>query len=180
MSQTLLVRIRDILDSTTYGNSALKTLVDNIYARLGAPVGADLSADIAAVQADVTRLGAREVITGGMKVYPTEAAGVTVTGDAAAWTLGAFATVAAAAAIADDFYVSRIDVTGVSGAGTFELVLYHGAADTEFARIRFSGPASYDLRALKTIPGGEQVRAKLASLAGGAQTATVSFGYHTS
>ena len=177
MDRNLIRLIKDVVESATYGNSALKTIVDNIYARLGAPVGASTSADIAAVQADVDRIEARVVGTT-TKVHPTLAAHVVVTGAAGANALGAAAEIAAAAAIAALYYVDGVSVTATSGAGIFELVLYHGAADTEFARIQFITTGRYLLQATKQIPANDKITAKVASLAGGSQTATVAISYH--
>lgn len=188
--QLLVMKIRDVILSTSYGNSALKTLIDTldtvadaIYARLGAPAGASMSADTAAIKAETALILAEvdgALLAANVKCYPTLAAAVTVTGAAGVFTLGNFATIVAAAAIATDFYVNTIYVTAVSGAQISEIVLYHGAGDTEFARIIYTGSngIAIKLSAFKKIPAGDQIRAKLASAAGGAQTANIILGYH--
>lgn len=188
---TLLLRlIKDVLESSTYGNSALKTLIDGVYTRIGAPIGASISADIAAAKANLVTLLADTVIikaevtnflqSDSHLVYPTLAADVTIAGGAGAWALGALVEIIPAATIATDYYVDSVYISAVSGAQKGELVLVHGAGDTEFARIREVGVAggSIVLPAVKKIPANDRVKAKLATSAGGAQTADVGLGYH--
>lgn len=193
----LLMRLKDIVGNATYGNAALKTLIetadtvaDNIYARLGAPAGASMSADIAAIYAKVdTEIAllataadlatlARRWTTSTSKVYPTLAAAVTVAGAAGAQTLGAFVQIVAAAAITTDCYVDTVYITAVSAPQLGELVLYHGAGQTEFARIIVDATGAYKLSVFKTIPANDKIEAKYASTAGGAQTVDVKLGYH--
>ena len=117
------------------------------------------------------------------KVYPTLAAGVQVDTDASAWTLGAFTEIVPANTITDDFDIHAIDVEDISANGTFELVLYYGASDTEAGRIRFVR-TTVQSATLNTviqtpiIPANSRIRAKVASAAGG-QNVTISLRYHT-
>lgn len=118
-------------------------------------------------------------------VYPTLAAGTTVTGAAGAWTLGAFVEIIPANTITKDFDIHWIDVEGASIEDVYELVLYN--TTTEIGRVRFN--------AAKTVAGGvilspvyfqsqvqaknSQIQAKLASSSGGGDTVTFSVFYHT-
>lgn len=178
----LLVQLRDAIYS---GGTSL---VSSIYSRLGAPAGASMSADIAAIKAETALIKgytdtemaavyAREVVTS-TNCIPVLANGIGVTGAAGAWTLGAFATLAAANSIPNQFYVTGVHIEAISGADVYEMVLYHGASDTEFARIRFVGTGYYLFPASKAITGNDQIRAKVASAAGGGKVATVSLAFH--
>jgi len=178
--------IRLIKDAVVDGTSS----VSAIFARLGAPAGASLAADVAAIKAetalikgytDTEMADLLRFVKNERSVYPTLAADVTVTGGAA-WVLGAFAEIIPAAAVVADFQVDGVAVSAASAAGKYELVLYHGGADTEFCRIRFTLDATLLVTNLvvtggKTLAANDKVRAKLASAAG-AQTADISLQYH--
>lgn len=117
------------------------------------------------------------------KVYPTGGAGVTVTADAAAWTLGSFAEIVPASTITDDFDLHWLNIETVSGAAVFELVLY--AATTEISRIRFSavGIANNILLPEKKVmtellPANTQIQAKIMSSTTSADSVSVSVEYH--
>ena len=103
------------------------------------------------------------------EVYPSLAAGVTVTDGGGAWGLGALSNdIIAAAAVPNDYVVDAVAVENISAADDFELVLYHGAGDVECARIRFDGAQTAVISChTPLIPGGDRLKAKVASATGG-------------
>jgi hypothetical protein len=119
-------------------------------------------------------------------VYPTLANGVTVTGAAGAWALGAFEVLVPANTITDPFDIHHINVSAYNANDTFELVLYSGADghEVEIGRVRFTRttnvgspahvPFQSPINAANT-----QIKAKIASQAGTSNTATISIMYHT-
>jgi hypothetical protein len=117
------------------------------------------------------------------KVYPTLAAGVTVTAAAGAWTLGTLVEIIPASTVTEDFDIHSVDVEDISANGIYELVLYYGAGDTEAGRIRIV-QGSVTSAVLNTpiqtpiIPANSRVRAAVASAAG-SQSVTISLRYHT-
>jgi hypothetical protein len=120
------------------------------------------------------------------KVYPTLANGVTVTGAAGAWALGAFAVLVPTNAIASPFDIHHINVAAYNASDTFELVLYAGAngAEVEIGRVRFSrisnvGAAPHVPMMTPINPANSQIKAKIASQNGTSNTATISIDYHT-
>jgi hypothetical protein len=120
------------------------------------------------------------------KVYPTLANGVTVTGAAGAWALGAFAVLVPANAITNDFDIHHINVAAYNANDTFELVIYSGAngAEVEIGRCRFTrltnvGASPHIPMQTPIIPANTQIKAKIASQAGTSNTATISIQYHT-
>lgn len=122
------------------------------------------------------------------RVYPTLAAGVTITADGSAWVLGVFAEIAPLSSIADDFDIHYVSIEDISANGVYELVLYFdadgvGGDEVEIGRVRFTKSAvqSATLNVPMTtpiIPANYQIKAKLASSNGGS-TATISIFYHT-
>ena len=118
------------------------------------------------------------------RVWPTLANGITVASGAGAWALGAaFVEVMPAGTAAGHFDVHFINVEDMDTVGVYELVLYHGAADDEYCRIRFSSSAVKDNGdGLPTISGviapTERIRAKVAHSAGGAAECVISIEYH--
>lgn len=118
------------------------------------------------------------------KVYPTLAAGVTVTSSATAWVLGSFATVVAASTITSDFDIHYISIESISANGVYELVLYYGVSDTECGRVRFTKNTNQDgtmniPMMTPIIPANSQIRAKVASSNAVADTVDISIFYHT-
>lgn len=119
------------------------------------------------------------------KVYPTLAAGVTVTTAAGAWTLGNYAQIVPASTIASRFDIHWINVEAASNDDTYELVLY--AATTEIGRVRFTVSLTAGGRVLlppmffqcPIVAANSQIQAKLACSAGGAETVDISIHYHT-
>jgi len=116
-------------------------------------------------------------------VYPTGVAGSgPITSAGGAWGgLGNFATVVGANQIATDYHVVSVSVENISANGVYELVLYYGAGDTEFARLRFAsvggfwGNAYYRIVS-PHIPANSQIRAKCED-SEGAGALTISVGY---
>lgn len=116
-------------------------------------------------------------------VYPTLANGVTITGAAGAWTLGAFAEIVPASTIASIFDIHHVSIEGISANDVYELVLYYGATDIECGRVRFTKTAVMDSvmnMPIQTprIPANSKVRAKVASKGGGSDTVDLSVFYH--
>lgn len=117
-------------------------------------------------------------------VSPTLAAGINVNDGGAAWTLGAFsADLIAAAAVPLQFDIHYISVELLSANDVYEIVLYYGAADTEYGRVRVTKNAAQD-GTLNVpiqgpiIPAGSRVRYKMATATGG-RNCTISVFYHT-
>jgi len=116
-------------------------------------------------------------------VYPTLAAGVPLVSGNADWVLGAVTQIIPAG-IATPFLLQMVVIETLDKDGVFELVLYHGAADAESARIRFSifggffGQAVFRIPSA-LIPTGERIRAALACSTGlaAAANATISLAY---
>jgi len=120
------------------------------------------------------------------KVIPSGTAAAQVTcGDAQAWDLGEFAVIAATNAIDDDFDVHFINVEAMSANATYELVLYSGAdaSEVEVGRIRFVKTAGQTKA--EGIPFGTpmiavntQIKAKVMSSSGNADTIDITIHYH--
>ena len=118
-------------------------------------------------------------------VYPTGAAGVTLTcGDAAAWTLGSFTEIVPANTIAKPFDIHFVEIEAVSTAATYEVVLY--AVETEIGRFRFTAAGTpnnivFVPRPFQCgqQPKNTQIQAKIMSSSGNANTSTISVEYHT-
>ena len=117
-------------------------------------------------------------------VYPTLAAGVTVTGHNDAWTLGTLVEIVPASTITEDFDVHWISIENISANGIYELVLYCGAGDTECGRVRFVQNAVQD--SVVAVPfmtpileKNSRIRSAVASSTGGGDTADISIFYHT-
>jgi len=128
---------------------------------------------------------AEQHIHSASKVYPTLADGVTITSvsGAGTWTLGTVVQVVPASTITNDFDVHYVSIESISANGVFELVLYYGAGDTEAGRVRFTKNAAQDSVLnipIQTviIPADSRVRAALASIDDGGQTADISLFYH--
>lgn len=117
-------------------------------------------------------------------VAPSGAAGITVTSNVAAWTLGNFSNdIIAANAVALPFDIHWIVVSGESVNADYELVLYYGAADTECGRLTFVrtnvllGSHSMPMQTI-IIPRNSRLRAKIMDSVGGS-AAIVKVLYHT-
>lgn len=118
------------------------------------------------------------------KVYPTLATGVVVTCGTPAWTLGNFATIIPASTITSKFDIHYISVEALSANAVYEIVFYYGATDIEAGRVRVTKNANQDSTLnvpMQTIiiPANSQIRAKVASDSGNADTITLSTKYHT-
>ena len=116
------------------------------------------------------------------KVYPTGDAGVTVTANAAAWTLGSYAEIVAASTITNDFQITGVGINAVSGAGVHQLTLYAGTDVVADVRYPVLGtPASqvlYPLTVSTTkIDANTQIQAKLQTSSTNADTVTISIEY---
>lgn len=111
---------------------------------------------------------------GKVKCSPSMAAGVTVTADAAAWTLGIPSNpiLESAAPIT----ITGISFENLSAAVTYELVLYAG--EVEIARVRVSGTAAQFVP-LNTpiLDAASVITAQVASSSTNADTVSVSVRY---
>lgn len=121
-----------------------------------------------------------------MDVFPTGVSGVTVTaGDAEAWDLGDFAVVVAANDITSPFDIHFVVVEAMSADATYELILFSGvdASEVEIAHARFVRitnilrSESIPIQTPINVANG-QIKAKLMSSSGAANTATISLAYH--
>ena len=125
-------------------------------------------------------------VHGVQKVYPTLAAGITVTAAAGAWALSAaFVVVVPTNGITAPFDIHAIHIGDYTANQTYELVLYAGpnASEVEVGRIRFTriannNPGSVVQMMTPIIAANTQIKCKIASSSGGA-AATFSVIYHT-
>ena len=155
---------------------------------LGAAISTSISADIQVIDAvvdliktDTTSILAKQ--NARQSVYPTLADGITVTGGAA-WTLGNFATIAAANAITSAFTIKGVNIASASANDTYELVLYSGAlgAEVEIGRTRFTRVSNTYQIGFSSIPctplaANTRISAKVASSTGG-DNCTISILYN--
>ncbi len=117
-------------------------------------------------------------------VAPSGAAGITVTSNVAAWTLGNFSNdIIAADAVLLPFDIHWVIVSGEDANADYELVLYYGAADTECGRTAFTrtnAALTSHSMPMQTIiiPRKSRVRAKIMDSVGGS-AATIKILYHT-
>lgn len=122
-----------------------------------------------------------------MDVFPSGGAGVTVTAsDSNPWTLGSFAVIVAADAIASDFDVHFLVIETMSANAIYELVLYSGAdaSEMEIAHARFVRVTN-QVRSVHIpiqtpiVPANTQIKAKVMSSTGALDSITMSLAYHT-
>lgn len=118
------------------------------------------------------------------KVYPTLAAGVTLTAAASSWVLGTTVEVIPASTITDDFDIHYVQIEDISANGTYEIVLYSGAGDTEVGRVRIVRSAvQSEVLAIPImtpiIAKNSRIRAAVASSGGASETVDISLFYHT-
>jgi hypothetical protein len=125
------------------------------------------------------------------KVYPTLAAGITVTASSTAWVLGPTTTIVAENKISSPFDIHYINISAVSDANTFELAFFTGtnsstcsSAGTEIGRVRFTRSATMYSPPLvpfmnRLLTANYAICARIASESAGADTAVVSIFYHT-
>jgi hypothetical protein len=116
------------------------------------------------------------------KVYPTGAGGVTVTANAAAWTLGSPATIVAANAIASAFMITGIAIEAVNGAGIYELVLYDDGVECGRKKFAILGtPGNQALYPIDfntdEIAANSAITAKVMTSSTNADTVTLSIEY---
>jgi hypothetical protein len=148
-------------------------------------IEAGVPATAAATATALTTVGANVVLilarfTGLVKVYPTLAASVTVTASATAWTLGSFVEIVPASTITSAYIVTGVNIdVGTMITGEYgELVLYQGASDTEFARVKIQA-VKYGFVPLSgaVIAANAKIRAKLTVSSNNARTASISLSY---
>jgi hypothetical protein len=188
--QLLLRRILTLIEAgvpataaaTATALATAKSVIDTTWTA----VNTTIPGTITTMQGNVTTLLANAVLilarfTGVMKVYPTLAAGVAVTCDAAGNTLGAFAQIVAANAITTAFIVRGVNVQiSDLGAGEYaEVVLYYGDTDIEFGRFfcQANNSGFFPLTG-PIIPANSKIRAKASCSAAAARAITCSLSYH--
>ena len=117
------------------------------------------------------------------KCYPTGAAGVKVTANSTAWTLGSFVEIVPANTITDEFDIHYIHIEEADRATIYELVLY--AVSTEIGRCRFAvagTPANVIIPDVpfmtEIIPANTQIRAKVMTSSSSADECVLSLQYH--
>lgn len=126
-----------------------------------------------------------EHIHSAQRVYPTLAAGVSLTTHATTWVLGTIAEIVPVNTITAQFDIHEVLVEDVNTQDkTYELVLYYGGGDTECGRTRFAAGSTkggVPAVAMQTIliPANSRIRGQLAIEDGGGKTAKVSLRYHT-
>jgi hypothetical protein len=116
-------------------------------------------------------------------VYPTLAAGVTVTCGTPAWTLGTIVEVVPASTITSMYDIHHLCIEALSANAVYEIVLYQGAGDTEIGRVRVVKNAIQDGTMnipiiTPIVPANARIRAEVASDSGNADTVTLSLMYH--
>lgn len=121
-----------------------------------------------------------------MKVYPTLADGVTITGAVAAWTLGTIVEIVPASTITDNFDIHWLIIEEVSANDRYEIVLYSGGAgsEVEIGRQKTvrnttagNGVISIPFQT-EIIAANSRISAAIASKSGGSDTMDISIGYH--
>lgn len=130
-------------------------------------------------------------IHGVAKVYPTLAAGVTITCPASAWTLGNYTSVVPANAITSIFDIHGVKFENYNTVATYEIVFYEdsgaGADYVEIGRLRHTvSSADADKKYISYLPlmsplvaANKRISAKVANSTAGAATITISLMYHT-
>lgn len=117
------------------------------------------------------------------KVAPWGAVPITLTAGAA-WTLGAFsADILAAGAETDVFDIHWCTLSGASANGTFDIIIYGGAADeiVAYTSMTRSGVQTASFQGAcqsRKIVGGNRIRAKMMSDVAGA-TIDIKLFYHS-
>jgi hypothetical protein len=155
---------------------------DVIGNKTDTPSGNSVIAYLKSLAADMHIL--EEHIHSVSKVYPTLAAGVTVTGGVGAWVLGNATEIVPINTITDTYDIHYINVASVSVNDTYELVLFSDAACTvEVGRVRFTRTAvqastSSTPMMTPVIAANSGIWAKVAS-ASGSNNIVISLFYHT-
>lgn len=113
-------------------------------------------------------------------VWPPTAGSVTLTATASAWTHGAKVEVIAAAAVANDFDIHHVSISGISANGEYEVIIYSGpgASEVEIGRavaVRNAIQSQEGNMPMMTaiLPAGTRVSASVASSTGAADTVNV-------
>ena len=120
------------------------------------------------------------------QVYPTLAAGVTVTKNNTAWVLGNYAVVVPANTIASTFDIHGINFDDITVAAVYELVLYSGAdgAEVEIGRTRCTRTGTTAIATESPfmsaiVAANSQIKAKVAASNTGAGSVIISIRYHS-
>jgi hypothetical protein len=138
-----------------------------------------------AIESQINRINRH--MHSGAKCYPTLAAGKSVQAASSAWTLGNFAEIIPANAIAAPFDIHYLNIEATPGAGTYEIHLYTGALGEEveigFVRTTklldgLTAAVSVPFQ-MDVVPKNTRISAKLASSLTNGPTVTFSAHYHT-
>ena len=105
------------------------------------------------------------------KVYPTLAAGVTIT-SGTAWALGSAAVIVPANTITSNFKIQYVSFAVFSATATYEVIFYKGevGSEIEIGRLRTTGTSSVSQLAMpfysEIIEANTRISAKSACLSG--------------
>lgn len=163
--------LHDVPDPNSTDNTHMRDVVGNRTDR--AHDGGD---SIYGRLADVERW-----MHGAHNVYPTLADGVTLTTDAAGWTLGTAVEVVPASTITTDFVIRSVGVEDVSADDVYEIVCYDGN-DQELCRGRFTRTAAQDVPGhvnltSEVVAANTQIKAAIACATAAERTVVVSIDY---
>jgi hypothetical protein len=119
-----------------------------------------------------------------VRVYPSLADGVEMTGGVGAWELGNYAEIVPINTITDDFDIHWINIEDADDNDIYEIVLFSATTEIGRSRIRTLTIANgIVLPALPfqtpIIPANTQIQAKIATKLGGSNKMTISILYHS-
>lgn len=173
---------RDYSSASTYNAVPAKNATDNSYSN---QVIGNKTDDEDGDSIYAKLYIAMQHIHSAQKVYPTLAAGVTLTGGVASWALGSFVEVVPASTITSPFDIHHVNVGAASANDTYEIVLYKGAlsSEVEVGRCRITRVANVsDISPVPMmtpiLPANTRISAKVASASGGSDTVVISIFYH--
>lgn len=174
----LLRIIKEAVESSTYGNSALKTLIDavkvdtnNAINNAGYGLSAWLQPRVGWV---LNKLDTNERATG--KIFPSLGNAVSIAGAAGVWAQGAWVEIVPAAGIAAGYTVRSVTVEAIAGVHQLELGRGGAGAEVGIGSLRVAGTGRFTLTT-PLVAGGSRLAARTASLAGGAQAIDIAVGY---
>lgn len=167
----LIRQIKEAISSATYGNSALKTLIDALQADVTDLISNAGFGVSTWLQPRVVWLLNKFDTTfrSEKKLYPTLAAGVTITGAAGVRAQGAWVEVVPATTIVADFVVCRVVVQSITG--LHQLQIGRGASGSEVSvgTVFVTAAGVYELHT-PVVAANSRVAMRTASEAGGAET----------
>ncbi len=147
--QMLLMRIKDVVESSTYGGAALKVLIDAVQATVSGINGV-----VNNMEPIVNDLGSKEFNS--MMCLPAGASPVTATGDGVApWADGAWVQLTADIG-AGVWIVDSADLANFSGADDFEIDIGTGApaAEVVIGTVAFNAEGQHRITCTPIFRGG--------------------------